>query len=52
MVHHAGNCVLIKPGNYAAHSSAAMLKLIAKYLDPDCIRCVNGDRTVSAASVD
>ena len=43
----AGNGVLIKPGNYAAHASAAMLALIKKYLDPECIQCVHGDRTVT-----
>jgi acyl-CoA reductase-like NAD-dependent aldehyde dehydrogenase len=44
-----GNCVLLKPGSYSKHSSDAMARLVAKYLDPNAVRVVCGDRDVNAA---
>lgn len=42
-----GNCVLIRPGSYAVHTSHAMCRLVNKYLDKECIRVAEGDRTVT-----
>jgi aldehyde dehydrogenase (NAD+) len=38
----AGNCVVIKPSEISAHTSAAIARLVPKYLDPDAIRVVEG----------
>lgn len=38
----AGNCVIIKPSELASHSAAAVGRMIANYLDNDCIRVVQG----------
>lgn len=38
----AGNCVVIKPSELAPASSALLAELIPQYLDPDCIRVVEG----------
>lgn len=45
----AGNCAILKPGSYAKGSSSAMTRLIAKYLDVTCIKCVEGNRNVTSA---
>jgi aldehyde dehydrogenase (NAD+) len=45
----AGNCVVIKPGSYAYHSSDAMVRLIPKYMDSDCIVCIEGNRQITQA---
>lgn len=45
----AGNCVLIKPGSYAYHSSHAMVRLIPKYMDNDAIQIVEGNRHIMQA---
>jgi len=45
----AGNCVMIKPGSYAYHSSHALVRLIPKYMDPDCIVCIEGNRQITQA---
>jgi len=44
-----GNCALVKPGSYAEKSAEVMQKLVAKYMDQECIRIVTGNRTVTAA---
>ena len=38
----AGNCVLVKPSEVAAASSALVAKLIPQYLDPDAVRVIEG----------
>jgi aldehyde dehydrogenase (NAD+) len=38
----AGNCAFIKPSEVASHSAALMSELIPKYLDPDCVKVVQG----------
>jgi aldehyde dehydrogenase (NAD+) len=38
----AGNCVVIKPSEISAHTSAAIAELVPKYLDQDAIRVVEG----------
>lgn len=38
----AGNCVVIKPSEVAVHSSNAMAELVPRYMDPECVRVVEG----------
>ena len=45
----AGNCVVVKPGSYSANSSSVICKVINKYMDPDCILAVEGNRNVTNA---
>lgn len=45
----AGNCVVIKPGSYAPHTSHAIAKLVVAYLDRDAVLVCEGDRTMNDA---
>uniref|UniRef100_A0A6S8A181 Aldehyde dehydrogenase n=1 Tax=Aplanochytrium stocchinoi TaxID=215587 RepID=A0A6S8A181_9STRA len=47
-----GNCVMLKPGAYAAESGLAMGRLITKYMDTSCIKLVCGNRVVNAACLE
>ena len=38
----AGNAVLLKPSEMAAHSALAMKNLFQRYLDQNAYQCVNG----------
>lgn len=38
----AGNCVLLKPSEIAAHTSTLLSELIPRYLDPECVTVVEG----------
>ena len=38
----AGNCVVIKPSELAPATSAVTARLVPKYLDPDCVKVVEG----------
>jgi aldehyde dehydrogenase (NAD+) len=38
----AGNCVVLKPSEVTPHSSAALAKLVPRYLDPDAVAVVEG----------
>lgn len=38
----AGNCVIIKPSELAPAVSALLARLVPKYLDPGCVRVVEG----------
>jgi len=38
----AGNCVVIKPSELAPATSAIIARLIPEYLDPDCVKVVEG----------
>jgi aldehyde dehydrogenase (NAD+) len=38
----AGNCVLIKPSEIAPHTSAALARLVPRYLDRACVAVVEG----------
>jgi len=38
----AGNCVVIKPSELAPATSALLARLVAEYLDPDCIKLIEG----------
>lgn len=39
----AGNCAVIKPSEFASHTSSCVANLIAKYFDPAYITVVEGD---------
>jgi len=39
----AGNCVVLKPSELAPATSALIARLIPEFLDPDCVRVVEGD---------
>ncbi|TPX37173.1 hypothetical protein SmJEL517_g00792 [Synchytrium microbalum] len=45
----AGNCVVLKPSELAPHATALMKHLVAKYLDQNCIRLVDGDAAIATA---
>jgi len=45
----AGNTVLLRPANYTKHTSCALVNLVTKYLDPQCIQIATGDRHMTAA---
>ena len=45
----AGNCVMVKPGSFAQHTSHALSRLIQRYLDPECIKVAEGDKDVTTA---
>jgi len=47
-----GNCCFIRPGSYAVETSHAMCRLVHKYLDNECIRIAEGDRTLTKAVLD
>ena len=42
----AGNCVIIKPSEHSAHTSAVVAELIAEIFDPGYIAVVQGDVSV------
>jgi aldehyde dehydrogenase (NAD+) len=43
----AGNCVLLKPSEVAAASSALIARLVPRYLDRDCVAVVEGGPEVA-----
>lgn len=43
-----GNCVLVRPGSYAVETSHTLCRLLHKYMDRDCVRVAEGDRTLTA----
>lgn len=43
----AGNCAVIKPSEITAEFAAALEKYLPQYLDQDCFRIVNGDKSVA-----
>lgn len=45
----AGNCAVIKPSELAPATSALLAKLLPRYLDPDCVRVVEGGVAESTA---
>ena len=45
----AGNCVVLKPSEVTAHTSAALAKLVPRYLDPDAVAVVEGGVTETTA---
>jgi len=44
-----GNCVILKPGSYAVNTSHALAKIVPQYLDNDCIKIVEGNRSMTSA---
>eukprot|EP00462_Mataza_sp_D1_P019630 CAMPEP_0175138236 /NCGR_PEP_ID=MMETSP0087-20121206/10236_1 /TAXON_ID=136419 /ORGANISM="Unknown Unknown, Strain D1" /LENGTH=536 /DNA_ID=CAMNT_0016421115 /DNA_START=40 /DNA_END=1650 /DNA_ORIENTATION=- len=44
-----GNCVVLKPGSYAVASSNCLARVIPRYMDPDCIKVVEGNRDLTSA---
>ena len=48
----AGNCVVIKPSELAPACSALLARLVPEYLDPDCIKVVEGGVAESTALLD
>ncbi|MGH9049966.1 MAG: aldehyde dehydrogenase family protein [Acidimicrobiia bacterium] len=45
----AGNCVLGKPSEVSAHTSATLARLVPQYLDPECVAIVEGGATETEA---
>lgn len=43
----AGNCVIGKPSEISAHTSATLSRLVPAYLDPSCIAIVEGGASVT-----
>jgi len=48
----AGNCVMIKPSELAPATSALLARLVPEYLDPDCIKVVEGAVPETTALLD
>jgi len=48
----AGNCVMIKPSELAPATSALLARLLPEYLDPDCIKVVEGAVPETTALLD
>jgi aldehyde dehydrogenase (NAD+) len=48
----AGNCVVAKPSEVTAHTSAALARLIPEYLDTECIAVVEGGVSETTALLD
>jgi aldehyde dehydrogenase (NAD+) len=45
----AGNCVIGKPSEVSAHTSATLARLVPEYLDPECVAIVEGGVTETEA---
>ncbi len=45
----AGNCAIIKPSEYAPHTSALLAELVSKHFDPQSIAVVEGEVEASQA---
>jgi aldehyde dehydrogenase (NAD+) len=43
----AGNCAVIKPSELAPATSALLARLLPQYVDPEAVRVVEGDATVT-----
>jgi len=48
----AGNCVIIKPSELAPVTSALLARLVPEYLDPDCVKVVEGAVPETTALLD
>jgi aldehyde dehydrogenase (NAD+) len=48
----AGNCVVIKPSELAPATSALLARIVPEYLDPDCVRVIEGDVPETTALLD
>jgi aldehyde dehydrogenase (NAD+) len=45
----AGNCCLLKPSEMSPNCSAIIRKIVEKYLDNECFKCVEGGAEISIA---
>ena len=45
----AGNCVVAKPSDVSAHTSAVLARLLREYLDRECVAVVEGGATENQA---
>lgn len=45
----AGNCVILKPSELAAHTSGVLKKLFDKYMNPEFYQCIEGKIEVAKA---
>lgn len=45
----AGNAAVLKPSEYAPHTSAALARWLPEYLDPECVAVVEGDAGTTQA---
>ncbi|CAM3184047.1 aldehyde dehydrogenase family protein [Mycobacterium intermedium] len=43
----AGNCAVVKPSEFAPESSTLLTQLLPKYVDPEAVRVVEGDASVT-----
>jgi aldehyde dehydrogenase (NAD+) len=48
----AGNCVVIKPSEVAAHSAVLLGRMLPRYVDTDCIKVVQGGVPETTALLD
>lgn len=48
----AGNCVILKPSEHAPASSAAMARLLPRYLDAEAVTVVEGEAAATQALID
>lgn len=48
----AGNCILLKPSELASATSELLARLIPRYMDPDCIKIVEGAVAETTALLD
>ena len=45
----AGNCVVIKPSEISTNSAACVARLVHEYLDPACVRVIEGGIPITSA---
>ena len=48
----AGNCIVIKPSELAPATSALLARLVPEYLDPDCVKVIEGAIPETTALLD
>ena len=48
----AGNCVVIKPSAYAAHTAQVMAELVAEAFPPEYVTVIQGGRAENQALLD
>ncbi|KAL3841470.1 hypothetical protein ACJMK2_019611, partial [Sinanodonta woodiana] len=48
----AGNCVVVKPSELSAHTARLLEELLPRYLDQDCVKCINGGVLETTALLD
>jgi len=48
----AGNCIVLKPSEYAPQTSKVLYNLVARYFDPEIVTCFEGDANVAKKLID